>query len=263
MNTIRRPTQQPVALITGAGGGIGQAAAQAFADAGYALAVHDIDTATLDPVLTALAEHPVMALSGDVRDPQVCAHLIEATRENYGRLDVLINNAGIMRRGNALSTSDEDWALTMQVNVDAVFRLSRAAVSVMQTQERDAQQLRGAIINVASCWGVNPGPDHVAYCVSKAAVASLTQCMARDHAGDGIRINAVCPNEVDTPMLRTGFAIRGLDPQTALAQLDDTVPLGRVGQPDDIADAMVFLASDKACYICGALLEINGAKPVG
>tara|TARA_Y100001949_G_C15777342_1_gene239066 strand:- start:261 stop:560 length:300 start_codon:yes stop_codon:yes gene_type:complete len=98
--------------------------------------------------------------------------------------------------------------------------------------------------------------------MTKAALASLTQCMGRDHAHQGIRINAVCPNEVDTPMLRSGFKMRGFDPTTALAELDKTVPLGRIAQPKDIAEVVLFLASDHARYICGELLEINGGKSV-
>ena len=98
--------------------------------------------------------------------------------------------------------------------------------------------------------------------MTKAALASLTQCMGMDHAGDGVRVNAVCPNEVDTPMLRTGFAMRGFDPDNAVAQLGETVPLGRVAVPDDIAEVVLFLASDAARYMCGALVEVNGGKPV-
>ena len=98
--------------------------------------------------------------------------------------------------------------------------------------------------------------------MTKAAVASLTQCLGRDHAHQGIRVNAVCPNEVDTPMLRTGFEVRGLDADSAIDDLDLSVPLGRIAQPEDIADVVVFLASDKARYMCGALLEVNGGKPV-
>ncbi len=98
--------------------------------------------------------------------------------------------------------------------------------------------------------------------MTKAALASLTQCMGRDHAGEGIRINAVCPNEVNTPMLRTGFARRGFDPGTAVAELGRTVPLGRIAEPEDIADVVLFLVSGAARYMCGALVEVNGGKPV-
>jgi len=117
-------------------------------------------------------------------------------------------------------------------------------------------------VNVSSCWGVHPGPNHPLYVMSKAAIASLTKCLGMDHAHQGIRVNAVCPNEVDTPMLRSGFNARGLDPNEAIEALDASVPLGRIAEPEDIADVIVFLASDQARYLCGALIEANGGKPV-
>ena len=125
-----------------------------------------------------------------------------------------------------------------------------------------AGQGGGVIVNVASCWGLRPGPGHAVYCMTKAAIASLTQCMGMDHAHQGIRINAVAPNEVNTPMLRTGFARRGFDPDTAVAELGRTVPLGRIAEPEDIADVILFLASDAARYMVGAVVEVNGGKPV-
>ena len=120
----------------------------------------------------------------------------------------------------------------------------------------------GAIVNTASCWGLHPGPDHPIYVMSKAAIASLTQCLGRDHTHQNIRVNAVCPNEVNTYMLRTGFAIRGFDPDQAVEELSASVPLGRIAEPEDIADVVTFLASEEAQYIHGALVEVNGGKPV-
>ena len=98
--------------------------------------------------------------------------------------------------------------------------------------------------------------------MSKAALASFTQCLGRDHAHQNIRVNAVCPNEVNTPMIRSGFSIRGLDPDKAIEELSKTVPLGRIAEPDDISDVILFLASDEARYMCGSLVEVNGGKPV-
>ena len=176
--------------------------------------------------------------------------------KTQGRLDILINNAGIITRGKITESSDEDFTRTMVINVEAPFRLCRAAIGIM------ANSGGGAIINTSSCWGVHPGPDHPIYIMSKAAIASLTQCLGRDHAHQNIRVNAVCPNEVNTPMLRTGFSIRGLDPDTAIEDLNASVPLGRIAEPEDIADVIAFLASEEARYICGALVEVNGGKPV-
>ena len=142
------------------------------------------------------------------------------------------------------------------MNIEAPLRLCRAAIPIM------AAKGGGAIVNTASCWGLRPGPNHPIYVMTKAAVASLTQCLGRDHAHQNIRVNAVCPNEVDTPMLRSGFQARGLDPKKAIDDLNASVPLGRIAEPQDITDVITFLASDAARYMCGSLVEVNGGKPV-
>jgi NAD(P)-dependent dehydrogenase (short-subunit alcohol dehydrogenase family) len=237
--------QGKAALVTGASGGIGAAVVRALRARGVKVAVADRDVSALE------AE---ARLPGDLRDAAYADALPAAAARALGRLDIVVNNAGVITRGKVTETSDADWSLSVGVNVEAPFRISRAAIPLM------AGSGGGAIVNISSCWGVRPGPNHAVYCMTKAAVASLTQCMAIDHAPQGIRINAVCPNEVSTPMLRTGFAIRGLDPDTAIADLNGTVPLGRIAEPEDIADVVVFLASDAARYVCGALVEVNGAK---
>ena len=161
-----------------------------------------------------------------------------------------------MRRGPVTDSTDEDLRLSLAVNVEAPFRIARAAIPIM------AKAGGGSIVNIASCWGVHPGPNHALYRMTKAAIASLTQCMGMDHAHQGIRINAVCPNEVNTPMLRSGFETRGLNPDTAIMELNKSVPLGRIAEPEDIAEVVLFLASDHARYVCGELIEVNGGKPV-
>ena len=235
------------ALVTGAAGGIGGAITSLLRATGAQVAVADMNLDGID----AEAVFP-----GDLTDHGYADALPATAAEALGGLDILVNNAGIMRRGKVTDSSDEDFDLSVTVNVKAPFTLCRAAIPIM------AATGGGAIVNTASCWGVHPGPDHAVYCMTKAAIASLTQCMGRDHAHQGIRINAVCPNEVDTPMLRTGFELRGFDPKTAIADLGKTVPLGRIAEPEDIAEAVLFLASDHARYMCGALLEINGGKSV-
>lgn len=235
------------ALVTGAAGGIGSAIVQMLKDAGARVAVADreVDALSADAYLP-----------GDLTDASYANALPSAAFEALGGLDILINNAGINRRGPVTESTDEDFDLSVAVNVKAPFQLCRAAIPLM------AEAGGGAIVNTASCWGVHPGPNHAVYCMTKAAIASLTQCMGRDHAHQGIRINAVCPNEVDTPMLRSGFTQRGFDPVTAIDELNKTVPLGRVAQPEDIAEVVLFLASEHARYICGELVEINGGKSV-
>ena len=235
------------ALVTGAAGGIGGSITSMLRSAGARVAVTDRNTDGID----AEAHFP-----GDLTDPSYANTLPLQAAEALGGLDILVNNAGLMRRGKVTDSSDEDFDISVAVNVKAPFQLCRAAIPIM------AAIGGGAIVNTASCWGVHPGPDHAVYCMTKAAIASLTQCMGRDHAHQGIRINAVCPNEVDTPMLRTGFEMRGFDPATAMAELDKTVPLGRIAQPEDIAEVVLFLASDHARYMCGSLVEVNGGKQV-
>ena len=231
-----------VALVTGASGGIGRAIASDLSAQGAIVIGTDRDGADIN---------------GDLMDAGFCDVLPRQIHEQTGRLDILVNNTGIITRGKITEASDDDLRRSLAINVEAPFRLCRAAIPLM------AAQGGGAIVNTASCWGVHPGPDHPIYVMTKAAVASLTQCLGRDHANKGIRVNAVCPNEVNTPMIRTGFEIRGFDPDKAIAELNASVPLGRIAEPEDIADVVTFLASDQARYICGALVEVNGGKPVG
>ena len=235
------------ALVTGAAGGIGAAVVRALRAEGARVAVADRDTSAIE------AE---AHLDGNLLDAAYADGLPAAAAKALGRLDIVVNNAGVITRGPVTETSDADWDLSVGVNVQAPFRICRAALPLM------AEQGGGAIVNVASCWGLRPGPNHAVYCMTKAAIASLTQCMGMDHAHQGVRINAVAPNEVNTPMLRTGFAKRGFDPDTAVAELGKTVPLGRIAEPEDITDVILFLASDAARYMCGAVVEVNGGKPV-
>ena len=249
---------QRVAIVTGASRGIGRAIATRLAADGRHV------------VLSARSEGPLNELKAeiegaggaatvkavDISDSSALAAMIDSVAEELGRLDILVNNAGIITRGDITQTSDQDYHRTMAINVEAPFRICRAAIPLM------ASAGGGAIVNTSSCWGVHPGPNHPLYVMSKAAVASLTQCLGKDHAHQGVRVNAVCPNEVNTPMIRTGFAVRGLDPDLAIDELNKSVPLGRIAEPEDIADVVVFLASSSARYLCGALIEVNGGKSV-
>ena len=234
-------------LITGAAGGIGRALTTAFQATGALVACSD--------------RHGTSCggdgqFYGDLTDASFAADLPLMVKAQFGQLDVVVNNAGIISRGPVTISDDEALRLSLAVNVEAPFRICRSAIPLM------AEAGGGAIVNIASCWGIRPGPNHALYCMTKAALASLTQCMGMDHARQKIRINGVCPNEVNTPMLRSGFEARGINPDTAVAELNASVPLGRIAEPEDIADVVVFLASDKARYICGELIEVNGAKAV-
>ena len=239
--------QNKHALVTGASGGIGKAIVARLQKEGAIVTGADIDPSASG------ADH---MLAGDLMDANYSDGLPMAAKEMMGGLDIVINNAGIITRGVITDASDDDYTRSMAINVEAPFRICRAAIPLL------ASNGGGAIVNTSSCWGTHPGPNHPIYITTKAAVAALTQSLARDHAHQNIRINAVCPLEVDTPMLRTGFITRGLEPATAISDLDASVPLGRIAQPEDIADVVYFLASDDARYMCGALLEVTGGKAV-
>lgn len=188
----------------------------------------------------------------DITDASACQNLVGQLIDEHGKVDVLVNNAGINRRGAILDITPEDWEATFAVNVDAMFHLCRAILPHM------IQAGRGAIVNTASQWGLHPAPRHIAYNVSKAAAVSLTQNLARDYAPHNIRVNAVCPGEIRTPMLEAGLARAG----RTVADLDRLVPFGRIGNPEEVAALVAFLASDEAPFICGAAVEITGAQAV-
>ena len=247
-----------VVLVTGATGGIGKSIVNKYSRQGFTLAIADKDEEQANKLVHEInhGNGKAMAFPGDLLDQNYSDNLANEVKEKLGSIDILINNAGLMRRGDITQTSDEDYELSMKINVEAPFRLIRASIPLM------VESGGGSIVNISSCWGINPGPNHLIYCTTKAALAAMTKCLGRDHAHQNIRINAVCPNEVNTPMLRTGFKIRGLNPDDAIEELNQSVPIGHIAEPEEIADVVAFLSSDEARYICGSLVEINGGKAV-
>lgn len=249
--------ENKVCVITGGTGGVGRTLVTLFASEGAKVMIADREEETCAQFVQEITSTGGQAAfyAGDLRSKDYCESLIQATVETFGGVDILLNNAGIIPRGTIEETSDEMWSLAMDVNLNAVFFLCRAAIPHMK-------QNGGAIVNTSSVWGTYPGPAHVAYCTSKGAVAALTKNLGRDCAPFNIRVNAVCPHEINTPMIRTGFERRGLDPDKAVEELNKTVPLGRIAEPEDIADVIAFLASDQSRYIAGETIEVTGAKPV-
>ena len=243
-----------VIVVTGSGGGIGTAIAQRFARESGQVVVTDTNAQGAEATTKSIVDEGLKAVTmiADISNRDACYKLIEDTVAKFGKIDVLINNAGINRRGPLMELTDEDWDLTLQVNVTSMFHLCRAAIPHM------IKAGGGAIVNTASQWGLHPAPGHIAYNVSKSAVASFTQNLARDYAPQKIRVNAVCPGEIGTPMLQKAAERKGL----TFADFDKMVPFGRIGRPDEVAALMAFLASDEAEFMCGSLVEITGAQPV-
>ncbi|MEX2495112.1 MAG: SDR family NAD(P)-dependent oxidoreductase [Woeseia sp.] len=243
-----------VALVTGASSGIGTATLSALAKQGYA-----IMAAGRDPARTAAlcdAHTGIATWTGDITTSAACNELVSACIERFGQLNVLVNNAGIYGLGTAEGTSDELWSSTLRVNLDAPFYLSRAAMPQLR-------KTRGAIVNVASDWGLVGGRDAVAYCASKGGIVLMTRAMALDHAAEGVRVNAVCPGDVETPMLYRAGEDAGLDGQAALAACNGESPTGRVTTAEEVAALIAFLASDDARQITGAAIPIDGGNTAG
>ncbi len=245
-----------VVLVTGSTTGIGEACARAFAECGAAVMVSGRDTERGQAVTAVIRDGGGRAefTAADLRAVGACDALIDATLAKFGALDVLVNNAGILYTADALATSDSQWLDTMAVNVNAVFYLSRAAVRFMRSAGG------GAIVNIASEWGLNGEPRHVAYCASKGAVLQITRCMALDHAADKIRVNAVCPGEIHTRMVDAILATKQGDPADNIAKLAAGIPMRRLARPVEVARCVQFLASDLASYVTGANLSVDGGN---
>jgi meso-butanediol dehydrogenase/(S,S)-butanediol dehydrogenase/diacetyl reductase len=248
-----------VVIVTGGTRGIGAAIAQTCAELGGRVVLTGRDEtagAAMESEIRARGR-AARFVQGDVRAPGFPDRLIDDVLGQEARIDVLVNNAGILSRTNAVDCPDAEWDAVMATNVTAVFRLCRAVIPVMRRQfKKDGQA--GAIVNIASDWAVVGAHNAVAYGASKGAIAQLTRSMAVDHAKDGIRVNAVCPGDTETDMLLSG---RGEEKrQDVLSRLGQAIPLGRVGEPADIAAAVAFLASDAASYVTGVLLPVDGGS---
>ncbi len=238
-------------IVTGAAGGIGSAIARRFASEGAKVVITDVNAEGAEAAAAEIGG-TARAFASDISNPEGCRAIVENVIATEGAIDVLCNNAGINRRGPLLALTPEDWRLSFAINVDAIFHLCQAVLPHMIAAGG------GAIVNTASQWGLYPAPNHIAYNVTKAAVASFTQNLARDYAPQKVRVNAVCPGEIHTPMLEAGVKRSG----RTIADLDKLVPFGRIGKPEEVAALVAFLASDEAAFICGSLVEITGAQAV-
>lgn len=244
------------ALVTGAGSGIGAAIAQALADAGAVVLVTDRDAAAGAAVVEVIRARRRSAefLELDVADEAQCAAAADSTA---GRnVSILVNNAGIGTVGTILQTGGEDLDRLYAVNVRGVFNMCKAFLPGMISRNG------GSIINLASIGGVIGIRDRVAYCTTKFAVVGLTKSMALDHATDGIRVNAICPGRVETPFVQARLR-EYPDPQKAYQEMAATQAIGRMGRPEEIAAAALYLASDEAAMVTGSSLIIDGGWSAG
>ena len=241
------------AIVTGGAGGIGRATSLAFAAEGASVAVVDLNAEAAEAVAQEIraAGGTAVAIAADVSNEDDILRVVETANESFGGIDVVFNNAGIIRRTTAVETTVEEWDRVFGVNVRAIFLMCKHVVPIMKANGG------GSIVNTGSGWGLKGGGQAISYCASKGAVVNMTRALAIDHGPDGIRVNSVNPGDVDTGMLRDEAHQLGQDQTGFLAEAAER-PLNRMGQPSEIAAAVVWLASDEASYVTGAALVVDG-----
>lgn len=248
---------EKTAFVTGAGSGIGEATSHALAAAGAMVFVADRDEAggvrVTNAIRTAGGHAEYYRL--DVTDESACASASDHVKL-HGDLDILVNNAGVGHVGTILQTAAADLDRLYAVNVRGVFNVSKAFIGGMLARRR------GSIVNIASIGGIVGIRDRLAYCTTKFAVVGLTKSMALDHAIDGVRVNCICPARVETPFVSARIK-EYPDPEAAYREMTASQPVGRMGRPEEIAAAVVYLASDEATFITGSALIIDGGWSAG
>jgi NAD(P)-dependent dehydrogenase (short-subunit alcohol dehydrogenase family) len=249
-----------VAIVTGGSTGIGLAAAIALARAGAKVALCSHDPATLEPALTQVRSHgEALALHADVTSAADMEHLVGEILSAFGGVDCLVNSAGIQTYGTVVDTPEEVWERTLAVNLKGAYLAAKAAIPRM------ALRGGGAIVNVSSVQGQACQTGVAAYAASKGGLNALTRAMALDHASQGIRVNAVCPGSVNTPMLRhsAGLFKGGATLEATLDDWGRMHPLGRIASPAEIAEVILFLLSERASFMTGAAVRVDGGLLAG
>jgi NAD(P)-dependent dehydrogenase (short-subunit alcohol dehydrogenase family) len=242
-----------VAIITGGASGIGLASAKRLAEAGAAIALGDINESKGRTAVMEIQELGAEArlYVCDVTSDSDCRRTAEQIFGDFGRIDILFNNAGIIWRKSVTELTEEEWDAVLDVNLKAVFLFSRYVIPLM------AKSGEGSIINTGSGWGLKGGANAAAYCAAKGGVVNLTRAMAIDHGKQGIRVNCICPGDTDTELLHEEAVQLGLPEWEFMKEAADR-PLQRVGLPEDIANAVLYFASDLSSWVTGSILVVDG-----
>jgi NAD(P)-dependent dehydrogenase (short-subunit alcohol dehydrogenase family) len=250
--------QGKTAIVTGGASGIGRASALLLAREGAAVVVADLNEAGGQAVVDEIKDlgRKALFVRCDVSQSADCRQAVEETITAFGSLDILFNNAGIIRRADVLETTEAEWDQVMGVNVKSIFLMSKYAIPHM------AAGSGGSIINTGSGWGLVGGEDAVSYCASKGAVVNMTRAMAIDHGPQNIRVNCICPGDTDTQMLRNEAHQLGKADESFLAEAAER-PLQRIGIPEDIAQAVLYFAGDASAWTTGAVLVVDGGGLAG
>ena len=240
-----------VAIVTGAGSGIGEATAIKFAHEGARVAVCDINLAACEKVVKSIADAggSAMAVHLDVTDKASVAAMVEGVMQAWGRVDTLVNNAGIVQDAQLKKMTDEQFDRVIDVNLKGVYHCTKAVVDIM------LEQGTGCILNASSIVGLYGNFGQTNYAATKFGVIGMVKTWARELGRKGVRANAVCPGFIETPILKSM-------PEKVIRMMEDKVPLGRLGKPEDIANTYAWLASDEASYINGAVIEVSGGVTI-
>lgn len=239
-----------VAVVTGAASGIGRGCAKFLAAAGAEIVIADINESSGKDTASQIPGNTLF-VKCDVSSEDDCRKLADTAVKTFGKIDILVNCAGVIRRKTVVDLEEQDWDLSLNVTLKGVYMVSRFVIPIM------TETGGGSIVNIGSGWGIKGGPKAVSYCAAKGGVVNMTRAMAIDHGPQNIRVNCVSPGDVDTPLLRDEAKQLGIDEKAWMEESADR-PIHRVGQPEDIAKAVYFLASDLSSWVTGANLVVDG-----